>query len=52
MRDQKFGIEIEMTGLTRGAAAQVLAGHFHTEAVHVGGGYDTYTVRDGQNRQW
>lgn len=54
MRDQKFGIEIEMTGLTRGAAAQVLAGHFHTEAVHVGGGYDTYTVRDGRtgNGSW
>ena len=52
MREQKFGIEIEMTGLSRCAAAQVLAGHFHTQAVHVGGGYDTYTVRDEQNRQW
>ena len=52
MRTQKFGIEIEMTGITRAAAAQVIAGHFDTSATHVGGGYDTYTVRDNENRQW
>lgn len=52
MRTQKFGIEIEMTGITRAAAAQVIAGHFGTSATHVGGGYDTYTVRDNDNRQW
>ena len=52
MRSQKFGIEIEMTGLTRCAAAKIIAGHFGTEAVHVGGGYDSYTIRDNQNRQW
>ncbi len=52
MRTQRFGIEIEMTGITRAAAAKVIAGHFHTTAVHVGGSYDPYTVRDEQNRQW
>lgn len=52
MRTQKFGIEIEMTGITRAAAAQVIAGHFGTSAIHVGGSYDTYTVRDGESRQW
>ena len=52
MRSQNFGIEIEMTGLTRAAAARIIAGHFGTQATHVGGGYDTYTVRDNQNRQW
>lgn len=52
MRTQKFGIEIEMTGITRAAAVQVIAGHFGTSATHVGGGYDTYTVRDNDNRQW
>ena len=41
-----------MTGLTRAAAARIIAGHFGTQATHVGGGYDTYTVRDEQNRQW
>lgn len=52
MRSQNFGIEIEMTGLTRAAAARIIAGHFGTQATHVGGGYDTYTVRDDRNRQW
>lgn len=41
-----------MTGVTRAAAARVIAGYFHTTAVHVGGDYDTYTVRDEQGRQW
>lgn len=41
-----------MTGITRAAAAKVIAGYFHTTASHVGGGYDTYVVRDEQNRQW
>lgn len=52
MRTQRFGIEIEMTGITRAAATQVIAGYFHTTAAHVGGYYDSYTVRDEQNRQW
>ena len=52
MRTQKFGIEIEMTGITRAAVAQVIAGHFDTSATHVGGMYDAYAVRDGGNRQW
>lgn len=52
MRSQNFGIEIEMTGLTRAAAARIIAGHFGTQATYVGGGYDTYTVRDNRNRQW
>lgn len=52
MRSQSFGIEIEMTGLTRAAAARIIAGHFGTQATHVGGGYDAYTVRDDRNRQW
>ena len=41
-----------MTGLTRAAAAQIVAGYFNTTATHVGGGYDTYAVRDDRNRQW
>ncbi len=52
MRNQNFGIEIEMTGLTRASAARIIAGHFGTQATHVGGGYDTYTIRDNRNRQW
>lgn len=52
MRNQNFGIEIEMTGLTRAAAARIVAGYFGTTATHVGGGYDAYTVRDERDRQW
>ena len=52
MRSQNFGIEIEMTGLTRSAAARIIAGYFATQATHVGGAYDAYTIRDEQNRQW
>lgn len=52
MRTQRFGIEIEMTGITRAQAAQVIAGYFHTTATHVGGFYDVYAVRDSADRQW
>ena len=52
MRDQNFGIEIEMTGITRSAAAKIIARHFGTTATHVGGSYDTYTVDDNAGRKW
>ena len=52
MKSQNWGIEIEMTGITRATAAKVIAGCFHTTATHVGGGYDTYTVRDPEDRTW
>lgn len=52
MRTQNFGIEIEMTGITRNAAAKIIAKHFGTEATHVGGSYDAYTIPDGEGRRW
>lgn len=52
MRDQKFGIEIEMTGITRKIAASVIAAYFSKQAQHVGGAYDEYMVRDTSNRKW
>ena len=45
-------IEIEMTGLSRGKAAETLAGFFGTRAEHTGGSYDAYAVRDAQDRVW
>ncbi len=45
MKDQCFGVEVEMTGLTRGQAAQALANYFGTEPYYVGGGYDTVRPR-------
>ena len=41
-----------MTGLTRCVAAKIIAGYFGTDAAHVGGAYDTYTVRDQSQRVW
>lgn len=41
-----------MTGVTRNAAAKIIAGHFGTQATHVGGSYDTYTVPDHEGRRW
>ena len=52
MRTQRFGIEIEMTGLSRAAAAKTVAGFFHTMATYVGGGYDAYEIRDPSGRSW
>lgn len=52
MRSQRFGIEIEMTGLSRATAAKVLAGYWNTEATYVGGTYDSYVIRDDEGRQW
>lgn len=52
MRTQRFGIEIEMTGITRETAASTIANYFHSSATHVGGVYDTYTVRDNHDRLW
>ena len=51
-KDQYFGCEIEMTGLSRAAAAQTLADLFGTHAEHSGGGYDAYRVRDLQGKEW
>lgn len=52
MRNQKFGVEIEMTGITRKDAAEAMAEYFGSRAVHVGGGYDAWEIRDGENRKW
>jgi hypothetical protein len=52
MKDQRFGIEIEMTGLSRQRAGQVLSEHFAVRLYHDGGGYDIYSVLDSQNRKW
>lgn len=41
-----------MTGITRSTAAKVIAGYFHTDTTHVGGCYDSYSVRDNDGRMW
>lgn len=52
LRDQKFGIEIEMTGISRNDAAKALAEYFGVIPNHTAGAYDGYEVSDGQSRRW
>ena len=52
LKEQSFGIEIEMTGITRQEAAEVAAEYFGTESSYVGTWYETYMALDRQGRQW
>ena len=52
IKTRNFGIEIEMTGLTRCQAAKALSGVLGGEVVHEGGAYDKYTVKDIKSRDW
>lgn len=52
MKTQRFGIEIEMTGITREKAAKVIAKYFGTASRYAGSSYDTYEVTDRKGRTW
>lgn len=52
IKKRNFGIEIEMTGLTRQQAAQAVGKLFGTEFSHYGGYYDRYSVKDVKGRKW
>lgn len=52
IQGQDFGIEIEMTGLTRVRAAEVLAEYFGTGRSYDGSCYDEYSATDTQGRKW
>ncbi len=52
LREQNWGIEIEMTGITRYRAAQVIADYFGTEVQYDGTYYDAYSAADQQGRRW
>ena len=49
---QRFGIEVEMTGITREDAAKIAAAYFGTSSRYIGEGYDSYAALDSQGRQW
>ena len=52
-KEQTFGVEIEMTGLTRRGAAKLASRFFGTDDYYYhGGGYDTWIATDAQGRQW
>ena len=52
LKDQCFGVEVELTGITRQAAAQALAEYFETSAQHIGGIYDAWAVTDPEGKTW
>jgi len=55
MKNQNFGIEIELTGISRETAADTIAKYFGTTARYVGGAYKTWEItdtRDGFGKVW
>lgn len=52
IQGQDFGIEIEMTGITRGRAAEVIADYFNTTREYEGTYYDVYFAKDASGRKW
>lgn len=52
LKEQCFGVEVEMTGITREEAAVALAEYFGTTADYIGGVYDTWSVQDPDGKTW
>ena len=52
IKQRNFGIEIEMTGITRCQAANAISCVLGGEISHVGGSYDKYTIGDSSGRTW
>lgn len=52
IKEQNFGVEIELTGLTRQTAANVVANYFGTTARYIGTYYQTWGARDRKGRTW
>ena len=52
MKKQNFGVEIELTGITRERAAQVIATYFGTASRFAGSYYNTYAATDRKGRIW
>ena len=52
IKTQKYGLEVELTGITRAKAAKTVAKYFENEIEYVGGSYDMYKIKDSQNRAW
>lgn len=52
IKDQCFGVEVEMTGITREQAAHALADYFGTSPQYLGTGYDTWGATDPDGKVW
>ena len=51
LKDQFYGTEIEMTGITRMHAAEVVADMFGTDIDHRES-YDSWVLLDRQGKEW
>ena len=52
MKTQQFGIEIELTGISREVAAKVIADYFGTQPIFIGGTYRQHQAMDNKGRVW
>lgn len=53
IQNQNFGVEIELTGISRPTGAQVIADYFGTQRIRsIGTAYDTHTAIDRKGRTW
>ena len=53
IKTQRFGVEVEMTGISRAAAASVIAAYYHTSSRGpLRDGYYTRTIPDNKGRNW
>ena len=52
MKKQNYGVEIELTGITRQHAAKVIANYYGTSASYAGTYYKTYVATDSKGRTW
>ncbi len=50
--EQTFGVEVELTGITRNHAATVIANYFGGSVRHEYDGYDTYSTLSRDGRKW
>lgn len=52
IKTQNFGVEIELTGITRENAAKVIADYYGTTSHYIGTYYQTYGATDTDGRTW
>jgi len=52
LNEQRFGLEIEMSGISREKCAKLIAKALGSEAIHIGGTYDEWNVADANGKRW
>lgn len=52
MKSQKYGVEIEFTGITRAVASEAVANVLNGTSTYEGGGYGTYITKSADGRKW